>query len=124
MTRLLLVDDDAILRGMLAFLFSSAGYQVHQASNGNEALKIHRRHPVDVMIVELVLPEKDGFELLMEVRAQSFMPKFIAIAGGGKFPMQGCLCAAKQLGAHHVLTKPFPPGQLLATVNQLLGKQT
>ena len=58
MTRLLLVDDDAILRGMLAFLFSSAGYQVYQASNGNEALKIHRRHPVDVMIVELVLPEK------------------------------------------------------------------
>ena len=104
--------------------FSSAGYQVHQASNGNEALKIHRRHPVDVMIVELVLPEKDGFELLMEMRAQSFMPKFIAIAGGGIFPMQVCLRAAKQLGAHHVLIKPFQPEHLLATVSQLLGKQT
>jgi DNA-binding response OmpR family regulator len=107
---------------MLAVLFNNAGYQVHQASNGNEALKIHRRHPVDVMIVELVLPEKDGFELLMEMQAQTFMPKFIAVAGGGKFPMQGCLLAAKKLGAHHVLIKPFPAEHLLATVNHLLGK--
>jgi DNA-binding response OmpR family regulator len=106
---------------MLAVLFSSAGYQVHQAANGNEAMRIHRRHPVDVMIVELVLLEKDGFELLMEMRSQPFMPKFIAVTGDGRFPMKDCLRAAKQLGAHHVLTKPFQPEHLLATVNQLLG---
>jgi DNA-binding response OmpR family regulator len=106
---------------MLAVLFSSAGYEVHQASNGIEALKIHRRHPVDVMIVELVLPEKDGFEMLMDLRSQACMPKFIAVTGGGKFPMQDCLRAAKQLGAHQVLTKPFQLEHLLAAVNQLVG---
>ena len=121
--RLLLVDDDVILRSMLAVLFNCSGYQVRQAANGKEALRIHHRHPVDVMIVEMVLPEIDGFEILMKVRAQPFMPKFIAVTGGGKFPMQDCLRAAKQLGAHHVLTKPFRPDNLLVTVNQLLGRQ-
>lgn len=124
MTRLLLVDDDAILRSRLAVLFSNAGYQVHQAANGTEALKLHHRHPMDVMIVELVLPKKDGFELLLEMRAQSSMPKFIALAGGGRFPMHGCLSAAKQLGAHRVFTKPFQPEQLLVAVNQLLAKRS
>ena len=122
MTRLLLVDDDTALRSMLAGLFGDSGYQVYQASDGNEALKIHRRHPVDVMVVELVLPGKDGYQLLMELRAQPFMPKFIAITDGWKFPMQDCLRTAKQMGAHAVVAKPFQPEHLLATVNQVLGK--
>ena len=120
--RVLFVDDDSILRSMLAVLFSCSGYQVHQAADGKEALRIHHRHPVDVMIVEMVLREIDGFEILRKVRAQPFMPKFIAVTGGGRFPMQGCLRAAEQLGAHRVLTKPFQPENLLATVNQLLGR--
>jgi DNA-binding response OmpR family regulator len=120
--RVLLVDDDAILRSMLALLFNCSGYQVHHAANGKEALRIHHRRPADVMIVEMVLPELDGFEILRKVRAQPFMPKFIDVTGGGRFPVQDCLRAAKQLGAHHVLTKPFQPENLLATVNQLLGR--
>jgi DNA-binding response OmpR family regulator len=56
-------------------------------------------------------------------RARPGTPKIIAVTGGGKFSMQDCLRAAKQLGAHHILTKPFQPEHLLATVNQLLEKR-
>ena len=119
-TRLLLVDTDAMLRGTLCLVFRDAGYEVHQASNGFEALKIHRRQPVDVVIAEMVLPVKDGFQTMMELRRDSVAPKFIAIAGSRHLAAEVYLRTAEVLGAHRILAKPFEPGQLLAMVQQVL----
>jgi DNA-binding response OmpR family regulator len=122
MTRLLLVDNDNIARAALGVACSDAGYEVRQADNGSEALKIHRETPVHVIITEMLLPEMDGIELLMALRRQPSAPKVIAMTAGGHFAIEHCLRVAEQLGAHHVLAKPFEPEQLLAAVRSVLGK--
>jgi CheY-like chemotaxis protein len=120
MKRLLLVDTDDTKRAALGMMFSEAGFHVHQTDNGNDALKIHRENPVDVIITEMLLPEMDGIELLMTLRRQPSPAKIIAMTAGGIFDIDHCLRVAKHLGAHHVLAKPFQPERLLAAVESVL----
>jgi len=122
MTRVLLVDNDKISRAALGAACSDAGYQVHYAGNGNEALRIHRENPAHVIVTEMLLPEMDGIELLMALRRQPATTKIIAMTAGGHFAVEHCLRVAEQLGAHHVLAKPFEPEQLLTAVRSVLGK--
>lgn len=107
---------------MLGVACSQAGYQVHHAGNGHEALKIHQKNPVHVIVTEMLLPEMDGIELLMALRREPAAPKVIAMTEGGDFALEHCLRVAERLGAHHVLAKPFQPDQLLAALRMVLGK--
>lgn len=120
--RLLIADNDEILRHSLGLMFTSVGYEVHHAANGRRALEIHRHNPADVVIAEMIMPDTDGVELLMNLGKSGERPKFIAITGGGRMGAGHYLRTATQLGAHRVLAKPFDPEQLLAYVHELIGK--
>jgi CheY-like chemotaxis protein len=122
MKRLLLVDNDHETRTMLGVMFTDAGYQVRQAGNGKEALRIHGENPAHVIVTEMLLPEMDGIELLMALRRQPLPTKVIAMTAGGHFAVEHCLRVAEQLGAHRVLAKPFPPEALLDAVRLLLSE--
>jgi DNA-binding response OmpR family regulator len=122
MIKLLLVDCDKIALTRLGAACRAAGYQVSYAGNGNEALRVHQENPADVIVTEMLLPELDGIELLMVLRRQSAKPKVIVMIAGGHFATEHCLRAAKQLGAHHALTKPFEPEQLVTAVRSVLEK--
>ena len=122
MARILLVEDDEAVREILRKALVSAGHEVEEAQNGNVALAAYRRQACDVVITDLVMPEKDGLETIMELRRFDPAVKVIAISGGGRTlgPGQLYLETARAIGALKTLAKPFTGSALLAALNQVL----
>jgi len=121
--RILLVDDDIELRAMLALLLSGEGYEVSQTGSGKDAISLHRQKPFDLVITEVALREKDGFETLMELNRKSAPTRLIATAKAGWISSELSLRMARQVGAHFLLAKPFQPEELLAVVRKALGEK-
>ena len=120
MTRshLLLVEDDAEMRGVVSFALRSYGYDVKEAANGAEALaQIQRRTP-DAMILDLGLPDIDGFVVTACVRQTHDFP-IIVLSARGEEQHQ---VRALDSGANDYVTKPFREGELMARVRAALRK--
>jgi len=120
MTRILAIDDDIEIREMLKQLLERAGYEVLLAPDGKEALKLHQSNPVDLIITDIVMPEKEGLETIVEFHRQSPRVKIIAISGGGKIDANQYLTLAEMLGAQKTFSKPFELKKLLEEVRELL----
>jgi two-component system, chemotaxis family, chemotaxis protein CheY len=121
--RILLVEDDEAVREILRKALVSAGHEVEEAQNGNVALACYQREASDVVITDLVMPEKDGLETIMELRRLNPAVKIIAISGGGRTlgPGQLYLETARAIGALQILAKPFTGSALLTALNQVLA---
>jgi CheY-like chemotaxis protein len=117
---ILLVDEDTQHRTMMGLMLSAEGYLVQHAKNGQDAVLLHRKKPFDLVIAELVMEDKDGFQTLMDLRRDSALTKIIATANMNLIPDEHCLRMAGHLGAHSVLSKPFPPEALLRAVQTAL----
>ena len=120
MTRILAIDDDIEIREMLKQFLERAGYEVLVAPDGKEALKLHQTNPVNLIITDIVMPEKEGLETIMEFQRRSPEVKIIAISGGGKIAANEYLNLAKVLGAQKTFSKPFELKKLLEEVRELL----
>jgi CheY-like chemotaxis protein len=120
--RILLVDDDNAIRGMLRRMLVSAGFEVEEAANGNVALAAYGRQASDLVITDLVMPEKDGLETITELRRLDPAVKIIVMSGGGRSlePGQLYLESARSVGALRVLSKPFSASALLKAVSDVL----
>ena len=121
MKRILVIDDEAMMRNMLRQLLEREGYEVFDASDGDEGLKIQMQHPVELVITDLIMPEKEGFETIKEIREQSPDTKVIAVSGGGGIEPRFYLHFAKESGATRTLMKPFRRQELLAIVRELMS---
>jgi len=119
MMRILLIDDDANIRGILAEMLTTAGYEVVEASNGKEGVKLYRDVPFDLVVTDLLMPEKDGLEVVMELRKDFPQVKIITLSGGGAYG-NSSLETSKALGAARTLRKPFREDQLLEAVREVL----
>jgi two-component system, cell cycle sensor histidine kinase and response regulator CckA len=115
--RILVVDDDEAIRELLSTVLTEAGYQVATAKNGDEALAQVQRGVVDLMLLDLVMPDREGLETLAAIRRNGHAARVIAISGafGGQF-----LRTAQMLGAQATLLKPISRSQLLETVAEVL----
>jgi CheY-like chemotaxis protein len=120
MARILLIEDDENVRTVLYLTLVHYGHTVVEASNGREGLDLFRQGSVDLVITDIVMPEKEGFEVLMKIRRKNPALKIIAISGGGLHNAAHYLHTAKLLGAAKVLAKPFSNEALMAAVNELL----
>lgn len=121
MLRLLLIDDNAMLRKALRIALGQMGYAVTEAANGAEALARFREQPVPLVVTDIVMPEKEGLETVRELRALAPQVKIIAMSGGGTGAAGDYLRMAKILGADRVLQKPFSDDDLAAVIRELLG---
>lgn len=119
--RILIVDDDAISRATLASMLSVEGYDVSQAGNSEQAIALFRRRPFDLVITELNLEGKDGFEMIAELRREPHHTRFIALVRAEWMSADACLRKVEDLGAQAVFAKPFPPEQLLPAVRTALA---
>jgi CheY-like chemotaxis protein len=125
--RILVVDDDAGTRRSLAEILTRAGHEVIQAANGLEASRLWPHVELDLVIVDLFMPEKDGIETILELQAFSRAMPIIAISGdagpGSRFDM---LRTAELLGAVRSIEKPFSAATILEAVRQALkgGQQS
>jgi DNA-binding response OmpR family regulator len=117
MARLLLIDDDRAVREILALALTSAGHLVTQAADGRRAIALS---DVDLVITDLVMPDKDGLEAIDALhRSRPDLP-IIAISGHGS-DSKGYLKMASMLGAQRVFIKPFNPDSLIRVVDELLA---
>src|SRR5437867_3518647 len=121
MPQILLVDDNEEFRYMLRNVLEDAGYSVQDAPNGKAALELYRQQPSDLIITDLVMPEKEGLETILEFRRIHGAVKIIAISGGDRIAARSNLAIAQKLGADLTLAKPFAPREILDAITQLLA---
>jgi CheY-like chemotaxis protein len=110
-TSVLVVDEDGSERRLIACLLETAGFRVTQAANAKEALILIAHDRPDVVLTDILMREKDGLELIQEVRRLEQAPPIIAMAGTGRADTY--LNVARFLGAEAVLKKPIEVDQLL-----------
>ncbi len=120
MAQILLIDDDDAIRTVVRIALEHAGHTVTEAADGREGLQQLRARAPELVITDLIMPEREGLEIMMEARTTHPAIKFIAISGAGRRGSD-YLRVAKYLGAKRILAKPFTPEQLIAEVNGLLG---
>ena len=121
MTRkILLIDDDVVVLCTLEIVLGDRGYDVVTAKDGVEGLRLFQENPPDLVITDLVMPEKEGIETIIEMRRERPDTKIIAISGGGR-THDGCfLKMAAELGAAAILPKPFMPDELAAKIEEVM----
>ena len=121
MGRILVIDDDIEVREMLKQYFERAGYDVLVAADGKAATSLQHESPADLVITDIVMPEKEGLETIMEFRRDFPSVKVIAISGGGKIEANKYLTIARALGAQKTFAKPFELKEVLEEVRKLLS---
>lgn len=122
MSRILLIEDDDVAREMLRKLLEDSGHEVIEAADGAVGTALYRASPADVVITDIVMPEKEGIETIMELRREFPDVKIIAVSGGGaRLSRDSCLRAAEVAGAHRIFAKPLNVSGLLSAVSELLA---
>ena len=114
MATILLIDDDDQVRRLFHSALEDAGYRVLSAAGGKEGLRLLHDQVVDVILVDIFMPDMDGLELIPLLRKTRPANKIIAISGGSD--KGNYLDVAKHLGANDTLKKPFSPQELLDAV--------
>ena len=122
MKRILVIDDDDQMRQMLKQTLERAEYEVIDASNGNEGVRRFKESKTDLIITDLIMPEKDGMETIIELNREFPDVKIIAISGGSRvMDPKDYLHYATQVGVTRTFTKPFDTKELLEVIQRLLN---
>ena len=122
MARILLIEDVKIARYALREILENGGHEVTEAENGNEGIAFQRAQPFDLIVTDIIMPEKDGVETIIELKRNYSTLSVIAISGGGRTRDLYFLGLAKRSGADEVLAKPFSEAELLQCVAACLAK--
>jgi len=121
MSRILVIDDEDQMRQMLKQTLERAGYEVIDAPNGEKGVQLFRESPADLVITDLIMPEKDGMETVIELKRDFPDINIIAISGGSRaMDPRDYLHYATQVGVVCTFTKPIEPQELLNAIKELL----
>ncbi len=121
MGRILVIDDDQLVRFTIRTALEQAGHTVVEAENGERGLAAFAVEPFDLVITDMLMPEKEGVETVREIRRHSSSVKILAVSGGGSMKMLDYLTMAEAFGANRSLAKPFTSRALLQVVDELLA---
>lgn len=120
MAEILILEDDDLVRDVLCAALERVGHSTREAPDVERAIALHRKVRPDLVIVDLLMPGRDGIQAIAELRERDSHARILAISGGGS---EG-LAHARALGADASLAKPFSLDQLESTVEGLLsGRQ-
>ena len=120
--RALVVDDDPAVRRILTECLLLQDIEVVEAGNGLQAMAAVAAATFDVIFVDIVMPEKDGIETIIDLRRQRTLGRIIAISAHAKFGDMLLLEAARSVGADDFIAKPFNPRDLVLATKKLLGE--
>ncbi len=122
MAKILIVDDDPDIMESKRVVLESAGYEIMVASDGKKGISAFREKLPDLVITDILMPEKEGLEIIRELKRDFPEVKIIAISGGVniKPEEEDYLKMAKQFGAIRTLTKPIEQEELLEAVRECL----
>jgi len=117
---ILIIDDDPQIRGMLREALESAGHTILESVNGAKGIELYRSQPADLIICDLVLPEKSGITMIRELVQEFPTLKFITMSGFTGSLGFTSLEFTKKMGAHWTLPKPFELAEMLTAVRDAL----
>ncbi len=117
-TRILTVEDDERIRTAVKMALEDEGWSVEETANGEDALDAFLREPADVVLIDIMLPGMDGFELCRSIRRSSDVPIVMVTARADTHDV----VAGLEAGADDYLTKPFAPKELSARIRALLRR--
>jgi DNA-binding response OmpR family regulator len=120
MARILVIDDHEPLRDMLKQALEESGHTVKTAADGGEGLELFGAWPAQIVITDILMPDKEGIQTIMELRRAQTRVKIIAISGGGTLGPETYLNMARELGADRTLAKPFSLDELEKVISELL----
>jgi CheY-like chemotaxis protein len=118
-TRILIVDDDDVLRRVLSRTLRGRGYEVDEASDAHEALGAIDRKPPDLVLTDIMMPGGDGVQLINAIRGRDPRPGILAMSGRGSMGALDLLHLAEKLGADLSLNKPFSTDELMLAISEL-----
>ena len=118
---ILVVDDEPGIRELLCLMLEAAGHNVVAAEDGIQAPKVLAAQPIQVVITDLLMPERDGLEFIAEIRKKFPSVKIIAMSGGGHIARDSYLRIAKNFGAHVLLEKPFSQSGVLGAIESVMS---
>ena len=124
MARILIIDDEEQVLHLLQETLTRAGHEITSAQDGVEGLKAFKKQPTDLVITDILMPEKDGLDTIREMVALDPKVRIIAISGGGRTGVLDFLPVAQVFGAMYTLTKPFERQDLLNIVNTALSRKS
>ena len=119
MPKVLVIDDEEPIRELFKIKLENSGYTVELAVDGCDGLEKFRNNPSDLIITDIIMPEKEGVETIVELRREFPDAKIIAISGGGRIDAETYLLMAKNLGAVKAFMKPINWTELLSAVDNL-----
>ena len=118
--KILVVDDEELIRSVIKEYCNNSGYIVEEASNGNDALIKLKNNDYDLMVLDIMMPEMDGFTLLKELPLERRIPTIVLSARGEEYDK----LSGFDLGIDDYLTKPFSPKELIARIKAVLSRTT
>lgn len=123
MQRILVIDDDEFVRNVIHRMLEQEGFEIFSASGGNEGLQLARQHRFDLVILDVVMPDKGGIETIVELR--QLYPDQKAIVMSGRVPVEAesFRVLARQMGASIVIPKPFDRQTLVDAIKQALEER-
>jgi CheY-like chemotaxis protein len=123
MATILIIDDDPQICNLLQQVLEKEGHAVHSAFNGIEGISLYRQHHPELILLDILMPEKEGLETLLDLRREFPNVMAIAMSAGSERTKINLLELAQQLGAQYRLTKPFQLQTVIELVNTALGKK-
>lgn len=123
MARILIIDDEELVRLTLRQMLLSDNHEVFEASNGKDGVAMQKANPADVVITDIIMPGQEGIETIVQLRQADPGLKIIAISGGGRMKNMDFLKVASKLGADAVLSKPFSVKDILSAVQTLTAPE-
>ena len=121
MAKILVIDDDPALREMIRQMLERAGYEVAEADNGAAGMAAFRTEPADLVVTDIVMPDQEGIETIVEFRKEFPDVKIIAMSGGGRTGNVDFLTLAKKFGAERTFAKPVDRREFLQAVADCVG---
>jgi CheY-like chemotaxis protein len=119
--RVLVADDNADTRDALSLILRAAGHEVVGAADGEEAIDLYRAQPFDVLVLDLLMPKRDGFETLRVLKAEFPALRTLVISGAWRVGGRDALGYARELGAMVAILKPAEPSIVIRAVAELVA---
>ena len=119
MPKVLIIDDEKDIRSVLKDMLGMSGYDVDTAEDGRKAKELYDKTDYDVVITDIIMPEQDGFEVILDYRNKNQLDRIIAISGGGRTSSEDYLNIASHFGVSSIFSKPPNYKDLIAKVDEI-----
>ena len=123
MAKILVIDDNDLVRASTRSILEGEGYSVEEAGDGDAGIVRTKSFAPDLILTDIVMPNKEGIEMIRDLRGRGYAGPIIAMSGGGRLDATEVLDLAGKLGADACLAKPFKKAELLAKVKACLDNE-